>query len=336
VIRTFLIIDGYNVFIRYYLGSPEMDSNGEPVGGVTGFVKALKSYVDQHRPTSAIVVWDGEGGSERRRSIRAEYKAGRKVRLNREYDFDTSAGEERANMERQRELVGEYLRTLGVPQMAPAGVEADDTIAYLCRSVLEEDALKIVVSNDRDLLQLVGPTVKVYNHRKKRMYDSGSVLEDVGCVPENYAVVKAICGDRGDNVNGVKGVGPKTLTKLCPALRDTPTTLAEALDRIDEVARLGKSAHAKNVVALGRGTILENMTLVDLSSPLMSPSAARLARGVVYDREGSRSAFSPAGIRLKAMKDGVVFHDNLDSTFKQLAVRRALWLKSVADKESDV
>lgn len=309
-----------------------MDSNGEPVGGVTGFIKALKSYVDQHRPTSVIVVWDGEGGSERRRSIRSEYKAGRKVRLNREYDFDTTAGEERANMERQRALVDDYLRALGVPQTAPPGVEADDTIAYLCRSVLEEDALKVVVSNDRDLLQLVSPKVKVYNHRKKRVYDSDAVLEDVGCLPENYGVVKAICGDDGDNVKGVRGVGPKTLVKLCPALRDTPTTLAEAMDHVESVARLGKSAHAKNIVALGRGTILENMTLVDLSNPLMSPTAARAARGAVFDQGG----FNAAGIRLRAMKDGIVFHENLDATFRQLSVRRALWLKSLANKESDV
>lgn len=327
--RTFLLIDGYNFFIKHYLANPTMDVNGEPVGGVVGFLKGLKFLVDQYKPTAAVVVWDGEGGSERRRSIRSEYKAGRKVRLNREYDFDTTAGDDRRNMERQRSLLDEYLTILGVPQTNAAGVEADDVLAYLCAHVLQEDATKIVVSNDRDLLQLVDEHVKVYSHSKKRLLDVSAVIDDVGCLPKNYAAVKAVCGDRGDNVKGVKGVGPKTLVKLCPALRDTVMGLDEVLTHVESVAAKGKSKHASDVVALGRGTIAENMALVDLSSPVMSAAAARHARESFYARMG----FNAAGIRFRAAKDGLQISENLDNTFRQLTVRRSLWLSSLKEKD---
>lgn len=81
--RKILIIDGLNNFIRNFVINPSTNQNGEPIGGVVGFMKTMKNIILETTPDLVVVAWDGEGGSRRRRGIFAEYKAGRKVRVNR-------------------------------------------------------------------------------------------------------------------------------------------------------------------------------------------------------------------------------------------------------------
>ena len=82
--NSILIIDGMNTFIRNFIVVPSMDTNGEPNGGVIGFLRSLKFLIREFKPSKVVIVWDGEGGSKKRRNIYIDYKSGRKPRTNRE------------------------------------------------------------------------------------------------------------------------------------------------------------------------------------------------------------------------------------------------------------
>ena len=84
--KRYLIIDGLNFFIRSFVVNPSMNLNGDHVGGSLGFLIGLNKLVRENQPTDIVVVWDGEGGSLKRRSMFKDYKAGRKLKVNREYD----------------------------------------------------------------------------------------------------------------------------------------------------------------------------------------------------------------------------------------------------------
>ena len=122
-----LVVDGLNQFIRAWVAVPTLSSNGEHVGGVSGFLSSLGYAIKLLRPTRVIVVFDGKGGSERRRKL---YKDGRKVmkRLNRAYE-DMSDGntEQKSVVEQMGKLVS-FLQELPVSIVSIDYIEADDTI----------------------------------------------------------------------------------------------------------------------------------------------------------------------------------------------------------------
>src|SRR6266568_1823048 len=125
-----VLIDGMNTFLRNYVRSPYMDVNGERMGGTTGMLISVRKILSDFRASNCLVVWDGEGGSQRRKSIYGEYKSGRTVRLNRhDDDLEVDAAAQLANFRRQLVASGDYLTLLGVPHVRADGVEADDLIA---------------------------------------------------------------------------------------------------------------------------------------------------------------------------------------------------------------
>ena len=110
-----LLIDGMNLFIRVFSAIPTTNEDGVHVGGIVGFLRSLAFNINMIRPTRTIIVFDGKGGSNRRRKIFPEYKMGRKMsyRLNRAHDFLTRE-EEQQMMIRQLNRVVEYLECLPV------------------------------------------------------------------------------------------------------------------------------------------------------------------------------------------------------------------------------
>ena len=109
--KRLLIIDGQNMFIRNYVMSPQLDINGNPIGGLTGFMRSLQKEVRRAKPDRVVVCWEGPGGSQKRREKNKNYKLGRKApKLNREYEFATPE-EERENKYEQLLRLTEYLET---------------------------------------------------------------------------------------------------------------------------------------------------------------------------------------------------------------------------------
>ena len=215
-----LIIDGLNTFIRVFSVIPTTNDDGVHVGGIVGFLKSIGYVINMVSPTRVIIVFDGKGGSNRRRKIYPEYKQNRKTkyRVNRTYDF-ASQEDERQNMIMQLQRCVEYLDTLPVTVLSYDNIEADDTIGYLCKQVLTESEI-VVMSTDKDFLQLANGRTKIWSPTKKKLYDEDAVFDEFGITAKNYIWYRVLDGDKSDNINGVRGLGLKTIRKKLPFLTE--------------------------------------------------------------------------------------------------------------------
>ncbi len=231
-----MIIDGLNTFIRVFSVIPTTNDNGTHIGGIVGFLKSIGYTINMFRPTRCIIIWDGKGGSSRRRKMYPEYKAKRKtnIRLNRAYDFETIE-EERANMIRQLQRTIKYLNFLQITLLSIDNVEADDIIAYASKQVLTDSKVTIM-SSDKDFLQLVDDRISVWSPTKKKLYKPENVLEEYGIPSHNLLMYRIFDGDKSDNINGVFGYGLKTVQKKLPFLQEEKTfSVDEAIKESGEL-----------------------------------------------------------------------------------------------------
>lgn len=340
-----VLIDGHNTFIRNYVRSPYTDSNGERMGGATGMVISVRKIIGDLRASNCLVVWDGEGGSQRRRSIYAEYKAGRTVRLNEREgeEFDETPEERMENMRKQRQVAMDYLTILGVPQVRCDGVEADDIMAYVAGKMDHPDGC-ILVTTDQDMLQLISERrtekseycsqdyhgesacpgcvfhseVKVWSPIKKVLYDREKFISEYGVLPENFRLVKALTGDSSDNIEGIKGFGAKTVAKCFPFLLERRASAQDVL-----AAAEGLSGVLGKRLTDEKTRFLENLTLVDLSEPMLSATAARQAREALRRDIGCREV----EFRMRLVRDQISFGgDNFIGLFREFVLRRRRFL----------
>ena len=253
-----LLIDGMNLFIRVFSAIPTTNEDGVHVGGIVGFLRSLAFSINMIRPTRIIVVFDGKGGSNRRRKIFPQYKMGRKMsyRLNRANDYLTR-NEEQQMMIRQLNRVVEYLECLPITIVNMENNEADDVIGYCAKHIFKNKETTIL-STDKDFLQLVDNNTKLYSPTKKIMYDEDKVFEEYGIHPKNFLLYRMFDGDKSDGIPGVNGVGMKTLTKLFPFMK------TEQKYTLDDIMRSAKTQ--KNTIC---ERIMESKDLLDMNRRLM-------------------------------------------------------------------
>ena len=230
-----LIIDGLNTFIRVFSVIPTTNEDGIHIGGIVGFLRSIGYAINMIRPTRTIIVFDGKGGSNRRRKIYPEYKQNRrtKYRVNRSNSF-ASQDDEKMNMIMQIQRVVEYLDNLPVTVLSYDNIEADDTIGYVCRQVLTDSQITIM-STDKDFLQLANGRIKIWSPTKKKMYDEDKVLDEYGISSHNYIWYRVLDGDKSDNISGVRGLGLKTIQKKLPFLSENRIVeMDEVLNELPE------------------------------------------------------------------------------------------------------
>jgi DNA polymerase I len=268
-----LLVDAMNLFIRCWTAVPAMDDNGRHIGAISGFLKSLGLAIRTFKPTRCIVVFDGKGGSQRRRKVYPQYKANRKppIRLNRAYDMTTDE-EEKENMKWQLVTLVELLEYLPVTVFALDNVEADDVIAYLSQLITNADGSSIIFSSDKDFLQLAAPNVTIYNPIKKKSFTVDTILEDYGIHPQHFYFFRALNGDKSDNIDGVRGVGETTLKKFLPEVADPSVTLT--VDFIEQKFAGQKKVPKmiQNILA-NRDIVERNMYLMNLHDGVMSVDA---------------------------------------------------------------
>ena len=260
-----LIVDGLNLYLRAFAVNGALNDNGVPVGGLTGFLRSLAYAIREVNPTRVIIVYDGQGGSQRRRKILPDYKANRTPgkRITR-WDAFKDARAEKDAMKIQFSRLIEYLDFLPINVISIDKIEADDTIAYIAHTLLDEDVT--ILSADQDFLQLVNERITVWSPTKKKFYTPRMVEADYGVPAHNFLMYKVLMGDKSDNIEGVKGLGPKKLPKIVPDLL-TQTTLD--LDFILEHAGKGEEPMHKKIVE--SATQLQiNEELMDLKNPPIS------------------------------------------------------------------
>ena len=218
-LKRVIIIDALNMFLRSYTIIPTMNSQGLPNGGTVGFLKSLQMLCREIRPDEVIICWDGHGGSEKRRQLNKEYKQGRKpVRFNRRM-IELSEDQAKKNRSDQQLRLHEYLNNMPVIQLMIDYVEADDIIAYVVNNKKYENWEKIIISSDKDFFQLLGiENTWIWRPIQKVLLNGLMLVEKEGIHPNNYALARAIDGDKSDNIEGVPRLGMKTIRKNFPIL----------------------------------------------------------------------------------------------------------------------
>ena len=199
------LVDGSGYIFRAYHALPPLTrkSDGLQINAVLGFCnmlwKLLNEMKPEERPTHLAVVFD-KSEKTFRTDFYPEYKAHRP--------------EAPDDLKPQFPLIREAVRAFDIPCLEQAGFEADDLIATYARIASEAKATTMIVSSDKDLMQLVTNGVALYDTMKDVRIDREAVIEKFGVPPEQVIDVQALMGDSTDNVPGVRGVGPKAASTL--------------------------------------------------------------------------------------------------------------------------
>lgn len=212
-----LIIDGLNAFIRVFQAVPIVNDDGEHIGGYIGFLRTLAATIRQFKPTRCVIVFDGKGGSTRRKGMYSGYKEGRSMstKMNRFEDIgELTPEQELESMKMQLGKLGLYLQCLPVTLISIDNIEADDVIAYLTTEIFRPKGSEIIIaSDDKDFLQLIDSKTSVWRPVEKKFYTPEDVLNRFGIPSHNFIHYKVFMGDASDNIKGINGIGAKTMQK---------------------------------------------------------------------------------------------------------------------------
>jgi len=248
--RLFLL-DGMALAYRAYFSfitRPLINSRGENTSAVYGFVTALMKILDEERPEHIAVVFDTKEPTFRH-ALYADYKATRQKMPE--------------DMAAQMEKLKEVVRAFNTPLLELPGFEADDIIGTLARRAEKEGVLTMMVTGDKDFMQLVSPLIKMYKPGKSggepEIVEEEGVLQKFGVAPERVIDVLGLTGDASDNVPGVPGIGEKTAIPLI-----------QKYGSIEELYR-----HAAQIPQKGlREKLLNNRELAFLSRKLVTIDTA--------------------------------------------------------------
>ncbi|GGE21524.1 DNA polymerase I [Aureimonas endophytica] len=253
------LVDGSAYIFRAYHALPPLTrkSDGLPVGAVSGFCNMLWKLVEESRdtalgkaPTHFAVIFD-HSSTTFRNELYAEYKANRP--------------EPPEDLRPQFSLIREAVRAFDLPCIEQQGFEADDLIATYTRQAVEAGGDVTIVSSDKDLMQLVGPCVILYDQMKDKRLGPADVKEKFGVLPEKMIDLQALVGDTSDNVPGVPGIGPKTAAELL----ETFGTLEALLERAAEIRQAKRRENIQTFAEQAR--LSKRLVTLDQHMPLDVP-----------------------------------------------------------------
>ena len=206
-----LIVDAMNTLIRSFSLLKAMNPSGAHIGGLVGFLRSLGYVTRIFDPTRVLIIWDGKGGSSNRKNIDPNYKAQRATSRITHWGLYDNKEEETEALIGQLFRTQDYLECLPLQQIVIEKLEADDIIAYLAKRASNAGKKVTIVSSDKDFYQLIDKNIEVYAPVKKKTFTMNNIKEEIGVLPQNYNIVKALLGDNSDNIPGVKGLGIKTI-----------------------------------------------------------------------------------------------------------------------------
>ena len=206
-----LIVDAMNTLIRSFSLLKAMNPSGAHIGGLVGFLRSLGYVTRIFDPTRVLIIWDGKGGSSNRKNIDPNYKAQRATSRITHWGLYDNKEEETEALIGQLFRTQDYLECLPLQQIVIEKLEADDIIAYLAKRASNAEKKVTIVSSDKDFYQLIDKNIQVYAPVKKKTFTMNNIKEEIGVLPQNYNIVKALLGDNSDNIPGVKGLGIKTI-----------------------------------------------------------------------------------------------------------------------------
>lgn len=215
--KKLALIDGYGFVFRAFHALPPLTrADGTPVGAVYGFTNMLIKILASLHVSHVAVVFDS-GSKTFRNDIYPQYKAHR-----------PPCPEE---LIPQFPLVREAAESLNLTILEKTGVEADDIIATLAKKYAKEDFEVMIISSDKDLMQLIGDNIKMYDAMKNKLIAENEVQEKFAVAPNKVLDVLSLMGDSSDNIPGVKGIGPKTAAELITQFG----SLEEIFNNLDKI-----------------------------------------------------------------------------------------------------
>lgn len=273
-----VLIDGNAILHRAFHALPPLTApDGSVVNAVYGFTSILIKIFNDLRPTHMAVAFDRPEPTFRKELFK---------------DYQAKRPEMDSDLVSQIPKVQDVVRAFGIPIFEAPGYEADDVIGTLCQKIKDD---VVIVTGDRDILQLVDGRVKVFMPTKGlsegRLYGEAEVVEKMGVSPKQIPDLKALMGDSSDNYPGVAGIGPKTAVKLITRFGNIEELYKS--DALDEKLRQGeKMARMSKDLATIRSDVPVEMkpleTLETLDTPEVREKLAELHFPSLIKRLGEK------------------------------------------------
>jgi DNA polymerase-1 len=229
-----------------------------------------------------VVFWDGDSNSSARKKLYPQYKENRRRDEMNEYKYESYLT--------QKSRVKEYIEEVFVRQVEMHDNEADDLIAYYCKIAIDENI--IIFSADKDLTQLINERVTIYSPVSKSYFKQGDkiTINKVDIPHQNVLVCKVFTGDKSDNIDGIEGLGEKTLIKYFPELQEKSCTIEELLDNARNIPQTKPIKSLSNILTgksksgiLGEEFYNMNKKIVDLLNPLITDEGKELVEQIHKD-----------------------------------------------------
>lgn len=329
-----LVIDGNSILKSSLVNKDDVNDKNEEYGAVLLFLRRVGNLLLKRDFDRCVVCWDGFNSGALRWQIYKDYKANRdkdyasaSALTNPESSYDAYIAAycrkvmdynkkskqakgnyspkvryetDNENFQRQRQILQDILSELFVRQYMYENVEGDDLIAYYCQHKKENDYI-VIVSEDRDISQLINEQVCLYLPKEKIFVSTKNDAQILGVPAYNMVLKKMICGDASDNIKGVKGIGEPTLEKYYPQIKSEKATLNGFLDTCKQILEERKAAKKKPLTCLvnainqvtdgcqGDKLYEINEKIIDLKEPLLTPEAKEELDAIVdapIDPEG--------------------------------------------------
>lgn len=246
--KTLYLIDGSAYIYRAFFALPPLNnSKGLHTNAVYGFTTTLLKILRERRPDGIAVAFDEKGPTLRHQEFK-EYKAQRPPMPE--------------GMSAQIPYIHRVVEALNIPAVKQAGYEADDLIGTLARQAEQAGYDVVIVTGDKDMLQLVTPHVRIYDPVKDKWSGEAECVAKFGVEPGRVVEVMGLMGDATDNIPGVKGIGEKTAIKLITQFG----TIENLLQRVDEVT----PARVKTMLIeqADHARLSRKLATIDVNSPI--------------------------------------------------------------------
>ncbi len=251
-----LIVDGMNLLFQMFYGMPAriLSPQGFPMHGILGFLGALRKLLAMVEPTHVAVIFDGECGNFRR-ELDGDYKSNRP-------DYSEMPPEQ-TPFSQLPELY-RALELLGICHGETTCCEADDWMASL--ALTWKNRGQVVISSfDSDLFQLISPQVSVLRYRGEasQLWDAAYFAEKFAIAPAQYPDHKALTGDSADHIPGIRGIGPKTASRLLQRF--------SGLEQLLEQAQALENRALGQAIAENADRLRKNLAMIRLDGSYPTP-----------------------------------------------------------------
>ncbi len=276
VVRTFYLIDGHAQLFRAYYAPfrPLSSPSGEPVKAVYVFTQMLLNILAKERPDYLAIAFDVSDETTERKAFYPAYKEQREAAPD--------------DLHAQFDRAVQVIEAMGIPIYTVDGFEADDVIATIAKRLDGSGVELRIASKDKDLHQILTPTVKLWDPKDGTLIDPNTLWELRGYRPEQSVEIQTLVGDPTDNVPGVVGVGVKTATKLIERYGSADAVLEHADEQTPKLRE--RLLEARDVLPITR-------QLVTLRDDLDFPFDLEACATPLVTRDAVQDLFAELGFR---------------------------------------